>query len=90
MSIKNAITLLVIVIILMGVMLFIKDKIVETTKPLNYNNQLNHQKTIDSLNDEIFTLQIEVGRYEIALELLQEQDKRAADKFKNILSKQTE
>jgi uncharacterized protein YlxW (UPF0749 family) len=90
MSIKNAVTLLVVVIILMGVMLFIKDKIVETTKPLNYNNQLNQQKTIDSLNDEIFTLQIEVGRYEIALELLQEQDKRAADKFKNILSKQTE
>jgi hypothetical protein len=47
-------------------------------------------QTIDSLNAEIFNLQTINGRYEIALELLKEQDKKAADKFELILTTQTE
>jgi hypothetical protein len=45
---------------------------------------------IDSLNAEIFSLQTINGRYEMALEILKEDDKKAADKFELILSTQTE
>lgn len=48
------------------------------------------QNMVDSLRDENFPLQIEIGRYEVALELLKEQDKKAADKFELILTTQTE
>jgi uncharacterized coiled-coil protein SlyX len=89
MSIKNAIALLIIVIILVGAMLFITYKIGERNKFYNHN-ALNQEKTIDSLNSELFILQTQVARYEITLDLLEEQDKLAADKFKKILSTQTE
>lgn len=44
----------------------------------------------DSLKNELFVKGIELGRYEVALELLKEQDKKAADKFELILTTQTE
>lgn len=47
-------------------------------------------QTIDSLNSELFVQQTIVTRYEVALELLKEQDKKAADKFELILTTQTE
>ncbi len=47
-------------------------------------------QTIDSLNSELFVQQTIVTRYEVALELLREQDKKAADKFELILTTQTE
>jgi len=47
-------------------------------------------QTIDSLNSELFVQQRIVTRYEVALELLREQDKKAADKFELILTTQTE
>jgi hypothetical protein len=46
--------------------------------------------TIDSLQSELFVQQTIVGRYEVALELFKEQDKKAADKFELILTTQTE
>jgi septal ring factor EnvC (AmiA/AmiB activator) len=48
------------------------------------------EKSRDSLHDEIFPTQIELNRYQIALELLKEEDKKAADKFELILTTQTE
>lgn len=47
-------------------------------------------QTIDSLNNELFVQQTIVTRYETALELLKEADKKAADKFELILTTQTE
>ena len=47
-------------------------------------------QTIDSINSELFVQQTIVTRYEVALELLREQDKKAADKFELILTTQTE
>lgn len=48
----------------------------------------------DSINasqyDELFDAQTRAGRYEIALELLKEEDKAAANKFKHILENETE
>lgn len=44
----------------------------------------------DSLRNEVFVSGVQLARYEIALELLKEQDKKAADKFELILTTQTE
>ena len=46
--------------------------------------------TIDSLQSELFVQETIVTRYETALELLKEEDKKAADKFELILTTQTE
>jgi hypothetical protein len=46
--------------------------------------------TIDSLESELFVQQAIVTRYETALELLKEEDKKAGDKFELILTTQTE
>ena len=46
--------------------------------------------TIDSLESELFVQQTIVTRYEVALELLREEDKKAAEKFELILTTQTE
>ena len=48
------------------------------------------QNVIDSVSDEIMPLEVELGRYEMTLELLKEEDKKAADKFELILTTQTE
>jgi hypothetical protein len=46
--------------------------------------------TIDSLQSELFQTQSQSGRYEVALELFKEKNKKAADEFELILSTQTE
>ena len=48
------------------------------------------QNVIDSVTAENLPLQVQLGRYEVALELLKEEDKKAADKFELILTTQTE
>jgi len=48
------------------------------------------QKRIDSIYDELYISNVNLTRYEIALELLEEQDSIAADKFKNIHTNETE
>ena len=48
------------------------------------------ENVIDSVRAENLPIQIELGRYEVALELLKEEDKKAADKFERILTTQTE
>ncbi len=50
----------------------------------------NMQEKIDSLNSEIFVLQTINGRYEVALELFKEKNKKGADEFELILTTQTE
>ena len=48
------------------------------------------QKVCDSLHNELFPTEIELNRYQIALELLKEKNKKAADEFELILTTQTE
>jgi exonuclease VII small subunit len=48
------------------------------------------ENVIDSIRSENLPLQLQLGRYEVAVELLKEQDKKAADKFELILTTQTE
>ena len=45
---------------------------------------------IDSLQSELFVTQTVVGRYEVALELFREKNKKGADQFELIMSTQTE
>ena len=59
------------------------------------NNAINKYKAkaninIDSLQTELFQAQSQTGRYEVALELFKESNKKAADEFELILSTQTE
>ena len=59
------------------------------------NNTINKYKAkdkinIDSLQSEIFQAQSQVGRYEVALELFKESNKKGAEEFELILSTQTE
>ncbi len=48
------------------------------------------EHVIDSVRAENIPLQTQLGRYEVALELLKEEDKKAGDKFEKILTTQTE
>jgi hypothetical protein len=48
------------------------------------------ENVIDSVRAENMPLQIQLGRYDVALELLREEDKKAAEKFELILTTQTE
>jgi SPX domain protein involved in polyphosphate accumulation len=60
----------------------------ETASLKRENN--SQQQIIDSLQQEVYINNINLGRYEITLELLEEQDSIAADKFKNIHTNETE
>jgi hypothetical protein len=51
-------------------------------------DSLNNQ--VDSLHQELFIKQANMSNYEMALELLKEQDPKSAEKFQLILNTQTE
>lgn len=46
--------------------------------------------TKDELQDSLFNVNTQLGRYEMALERLKEEDSTAASKFENILYTETE
>lgn len=50
--------------------------------------KLNNQ--IDSLNSELFVNQTQITRYQVTLELLKEENKKAAEQFELIHTTQTE
>ena len=92
MSLKNAVILFIITLLLCLAFYFIKDGIKTTTKEaIQYQatiDSLNNE--IDSLNHEIFHKQLQIGRYDVALELLKEEDPKAAETFELILNTNTE
>ena len=47
-------------------------------------------QTVDSLQTEIFILQTEIGRYELGVEYLKEEDSVAAKKLQDYINNQTE
>jgi hypothetical protein len=81
---KEIVTLLAIIIISLGVMLMINSA-QRIAEPV-----IDCSGKIDSLENEIFIRQTNLGRYEMALEILKEEDSVVADHFEHILSKQTE
>ncbi len=48
------------------------------------------EHVIDSIRAENIPLQTQLGRYEMALELLREEDKKAAERYEKIITSQTE
>ena len=58
-------------------------------KSINVEKQVLIDK-VDSLRDELFNTSVEVGRYEVALEIFKEKNKKGADEFELILTTQTE
>ena len=70
-------------LIMMTFLYFEKDRVYQEIK-------VSSSKQIDSLRDELFIKFTEVGRYEVALEILKEQNKKAADEFELVLTTQTE
>jgi hypothetical protein len=59
------------------------------------NNQINKLKTekeviVDSLNDELFNIRVEAGRYELSLEHLKESNPKAAADFEQFYNHETE
>jgi hypothetical protein len=50
--------------------------------------ELNNQR--DSLQSELFVTEVQLSRYQIALELFKEKNKTGADEFELILTTQTE
>ena len=97
MSIKNALILFIITCLFCIAFYFINDGIIKSNTQIitkdfqNYQNQidiLNNQ--VDSLNQELFIKEATIGKYELGLDILKEQDSKAADKFLLILNTQTE
>lgn len=97
MILKNAIVLFLMTCLLCLAFYFIKDGMIKSnteiiTKDFQYYqmqiDSLNNQ--VDSLNQELFIKQANMSNYEMALELLKEQDPKSAEKFQLILNTQTE
>ena len=92
MTLKNAIILFIITCILCVAFMYIEEGIkTSSSEANNYQETIDSlNQKIDSLNNEVFYKQITIGRYEMAIELLKEQDPQAADKFQLILNTKTE
>lgn len=92
MTIKNAIILLVMTSILCLVFMYLKNDIKVNTAQIRVfeKNIDSLTKEVDSLNHEIFHKQLTIGRYEMALELLKEDNPKAYQEFELILNTQTE
>lgn len=92
MSIRNAIILLLTICILCVVFLYINYNIEQKQpKPIEYEYKSDSlKKLVDSLNQELFKQQVINGKYDIALEMLKEQNPDAAATFELILNTKTE
>jgi hypothetical protein len=69
----------------------------ETKVEIMVNNTVHTANTMDSLMNVIdsiraenIPLQTQLGRYEMALELLREEDEKAAERYEKIITSQTE
>ena len=92
MSIRNAIILLLTISILCVVFLYINYNIEQKQpKAIEYEYKSDSlKKLVDSLNQELFKQQVINGKYDIALEMLKEQNPDAAATFELILNTKTE
>lgn len=88
MSIRNGITLLIATCILCLAFNYMKGQVNQIRVYEQKKESLIHE--VDSLNHEIFHHQLNIGRYEMALELLKEQNPKAYQEFQTILNTQTE
>ena len=73
-----------------GALVLLLTTIYEQNNTINEYKVKASVKYSDSLQNELFIKQTEVGRYEMALEMLKEEDSVAADHFEYILPTKTE
>jgi hypothetical protein len=69
---------------------FQQKELAKLRKEQNVNGNIQKTELIDSLRSELFVKETIIMRYEVALDMLKEEDKKAADKFELILTTQTE
>lgn len=93
--------LLIIVIIILGVTLVAQNRVIVDLRN-EYETGLGGgdilkvqtidslQKRCDSLYDELFPTQIELGRHQVAYEIFLERNPKAAEQYDLILSTETE
>jgi hypothetical protein len=67
-----------------------QKELAKLRKEQNVNGNIQKTELIDSLRSELFVNETIIMRYEVALDILKEEDKKAADKFELILTTQTE
>jgi hypothetical protein len=67
-----------------------QKELAKLRKEQNVSNNIQKTELIDSLRSELFVKETIIMRYEVALDMLKEDDKKAADKFELILTTQTE
>ena len=79
---------------LLGAIYFQNQQIDGLKKQLEFQpvvgGNIQKANTIDSLNDEIFILQSQNGRYELSLEHLYEVNPKAGKEFTNFMEHETE
>jgi hypothetical protein len=66
----------------------------QTTVVTNTDSLVNVIKTLeyerDSLSMELFPIEIELGRYEVAFQIFSERNPKAAEQYAEIISSETE
>ena len=85
-SLKVTVVILVLFLIWEIVMSSKNQKLYEQQSQAKYDSLVS---VVDSLNNEIFTLNTNLTRYEIALEMLEDEDPKSSSEFYKRLS-QTE
>ena len=63
----------------------IKSELLQTKNSLD-----SLQIVSDSLNNELFPIQVELGRFQIAYEIFMERNPKAASQYGDIISEETE
>lgn len=48
------------------------------------------QSLLDSVNNEVFRMEIDLGRYEVAFELFSQRNPKGAEEYAKIISEETE
>jgi len=77
-------------VLIVGFVLILQMNQIKDLRKENTKNVIQYQTQVDSLKDEIFVLEINVNRYEIALDILRDVNPSSAEKFEEILTTQTE
>jgi plasmid stabilization system protein ParE len=97
MKVSNYI--LIIIIIVLGVTLFIQNRVIYGDQKYQFiqggdiaKAQMidSLQRRCDSLQDELYPAEIQLNRYQIAHQILMERNPQAAEQYGNIISDETE
>lgn len=91
-TMKEKIIVTVCLLLITVVLMYQQQRIDQEKQKAQEAQQLVQQlqTSLDSIDQEMLPLQIEIGRYEVALSILKDLDPKAAEKYEMVLSKYTE